>query len=688
MSTLTSFLAPAPYRRSRRRATARFLGGSAALWLGLLPFSGWAKTSWDAIPAEDLSATECKSYPGSSAEVLFQRQTFDASRLEAWSTHYMRIKVYSPKGVEEAGVLGLDYFDQQKVWDLFARVTKPDGSSTEFGKESFNDTLLAKIEGAKWKRKALAVPNLSAGDVVEMQWTQNVFTLSDFSYHWYCQQSVPVREYTFAIEGSAADYTVLYFNVAKAEVKRPSQYQGRLEMRDLPPFGSEPHMPPQKDVRGWFLLVFNHPYLRWYSKPNEMWKLISSAREEDFRLLTKPGSTLKAQAAQIVRGTASDEEKLQRLYDFCQSSVSNLTYLDTSDLQKAKKKLQNTPKQGPDETLKRKSGYAHHINELFAALARAAGFQVRLGLCASRNNTLNVRNPKGWLFINDPLVVVKIGDRWKPYAPGDYYTPAGMIDKANEMASYLRCEEDEVIFEQVPVSPAEKSALTRKGDFQIDAEGNLEGNVEVRMSGHEGSWRKRVWENKQDADINNELQESIAKQLPGAEISGIVWENLRGNALPLVVRYKVKVPGYAEVAGSRIVLTPDYFDHGKPALFSAEQRHYPIFFDHAWAEHDNIEIVLPEGFSLEAPSAPADVGDPSGALGVRYQVAYKPKHRRLSYHRDFALGGNGAIAFQAASYPAIKALTDAITRSDEHSLVLKPKPAAPPSDTAPAGGAH
>jgi hypothetical protein len=212
--------------------------------------------------------------------------------------------------------------------------------------------------------------------------------------------------------------------------------------------------------------------------------------------------------------------------------------------------------------------------------------------------------------------------------------------------------------------------------------------VELRMGGHEGIGRKRDWAYRLDADINNEFRESITRRLPSAEVSEMAWENLRGNTLPLVVRYKVRVAGYAAVTGARIELTPDYFDHGKLALFSAGQRHHPILFDHAWAEHDDIELILPEGFVLEAPRAPADVGDLAGILGVRCQVAYKPKHRQLSYHRDFAVGGNGAIAFQAASYPAIKALNDAISRFDEHSLVLKPKPVAPAAEAVPPGGAR
>jgi len=674
----------------RPRTACRLLIGIALLFLGLASASASSKSKWDPISAADLAATECKSYPGSGAEVLFHRNTLDSSRNDDWSTHYLRIKIYSPKGAEEAGVFHVDYYSWQKVWDLAARVTKPSGASAEYGKDSFNDSVVFKTEDAKLKRKVLAVPNLEAGDVVEMQWVQTVSTQTASmidSYFWYCQEEVPVREYTFAVKASRSDFNIFSFNVAKTEAKKSANTQAQLVMRDLPPFEKEVAMVPMKDVRGWFILLYSHPYLRWFSKPDEIWKEISTEQEEDFRLMTRPGLIIKNKAREIIGAAASDEEKLAKLYAYCQDNVQNLSYFDSPDLQKAKKKLEGDAdkKQSPDETLDRKFGYPHHINELFAALAQAAGYPVRLALCANRHNTLNIRNPKGWLFVNDDLVAVRVGADWKLYCPGDYYTPAGMIDRSNEFASYLRCEEDQAIFGQVPVSVADKSPVTRTAHLAIDADGNLEGDVEIRMGGHAGSSRKAKWADTQPAEIDQDFRTEITDRLPGAEVSDIVWENLRGNILPLIVRYKVKVAGYAEPAGSKLVLAPNYFEHKAAPLFSAETRQHPIFFDYARAEHDDIEIRLPEGFVVEAPSAPEEAGDLTNIMGVRYQLGYKRKKGLLNYHRDYALGGNGAIAFQAAAYPKLKALMDGIHQSDEHSLVLKPapRPIGPPAPPAP-----
>jgi hypothetical protein len=663
----------------RFRAPLIRLVSIAALFAGLAAPSAKAKPKWDPIPPADLAATECKSYPGSGAEVLFARETFGTTGSESWTKVYERVKVYSPKGVEKMGVFAFRYDYTESLWDLFARVTKPDGTVAEYGKECYNDTVLKKTKDAKTRLKTLAVPNLGVGDVVEMQWTANVTNKERTYYIWNSQETIPVRESIFTVTGSQSDYNLFCRNVANFEIKETGRNEPRLEMRDLPPFEAEPHMVPEGDVRGWFVLAFNNKYAKWFSKQGERWKQRSTYEEEDFRLLISPSKAVREKTVEVLQGATSDADRLARLYNFCQDNITNLDYFDSPELQEARKDLEgdNDEKQSPNQTLKRKTGFSHHVNELFASMARAAGYEVRLCLCASRLKTLNIRASNGWLFADDELVAAQVGGSWVLYSPGDYYVPAGMIKSRNEFASYLRCEEDKTEFGQVPVSPPEKSPVARKAHLQIDSEGNLEGDVEVSMGGHAGSSRKQDWAEDQQAEIDERLRAEITERLPGAEVSDITWENLKGRTLPLVVRYKVKVPGYAEAAGSKLVFVPNFFEHKTPALFTAETRHHPILFENAWADHDDIEIKLPEGFNLAAPSAPEEVSDAGGIFSVRYQLAYKRKSRVLNYHRDFALGGNGIIAFPVAAYPKIKALTDAIHESDEFSLVLKPIPAAP-----------
>jgi hypothetical protein len=247
-----------------------------------------------------------------------------------------------------------------------------------------------------------------------------------------------------------------------------------------------------------------------------------------------------------------------------------------------------------------------------------------------------------------------------------------MLDSNDEGVTALLCDPDKVIFETTPVSPADKSQVVRKGRFTLDPDGTLDGEVEEAFTGHEGIALKQKNAEKSADETDRDFREQLGKRLPTAEVSDLRWENLRTHEFPVGVHYKVHVPGYAEQAGKRLIAAPGYFQAGEPATLAADHRKLPIFFPFAHAEHDDVEITLPEGFELDHPSSPVDVAAQEKTIGAHYFLGYKPAHRILSYKRDFVLGGNGAISFQAASYPALKKRFALLHESDTHSLILKP----------------
>lgn len=650
----------------------------ALLAFGLLltgqPATVSAKEKWDPIAPEDLAATECKAYPGSSAEMLIKRQImdYDSAEKSQVSDFYQRIKIYSPKGADEEGIFKIDCGTEQKVWSIAARLTRQNGTVTEFTKKDFTESIYAKQGFAKIKRQTLAVPDLSPGDILDMKWSETVASRLNWYDQWMYQENLPIRRYEFFLRGAKFDSRMISFNEPKQANRPESEKLATLDLRDIPPFVPEPYMPPDRDARAWFLLLYTNPYMRLYSNSDELWRDHSAQLEEAYRSLTIPNSALKKKAAELTKGAATPEDKLRQLYDFCQHDISNLDYFISAELQKAKKKLDGKIRdQTPAQTFELQSGYSHHINELFAALARAAGFKLRFARSANRFFMCNVRHDNGWLFVEDMLVQAQVGEIWRCYAPGDYYVPAGMLDNAYEGALSLICDPDKKILEENPVSSGEKSPVVRQGRFVLDEEGTLEGEVEISMGGHVGSLKKKGWQAEQRAEIDAEYRATITKRLPAAEVSDLQWENLQGNKLPLIVRYKIKVPAYADVAGTKIILPANVFEHGAPAVFSAENRKHPVFFDHAWSEQDDIIITLPEGYTIEAGNAPANVGTLTGALGVAYELGFKPKSRQLLYKRNFVLGGNGVILFQPSKYPTLKRLFDIIGRSDEHTFVLK-----------------
>ena len=645
---------------------------------------GWAKDKWDAVADADLAAKESASSPGADAEILLSRQVINANWDESTLYHYVRAKIYTQKGVEDWGRFRAEVAPRARVKNLAGRVVKPDGTTVELQKSDFHESVLVKHEDDKWKQTEFAFPNLAPGDIAECQWTE-VFPAWLSGYSGFIQEAFPLREFRITIEKFPTAYWVEWQNCKGTQQSANGGTEMTLVVRNLPAFEKEDDMPPEWDFRAGLLLI---PDDRGTSK-QEQWQKFSLRESDGYPYMNRKAG-LKKTVAGLVAGAQTDEEKLQRLYRFCQSEVGNLKSSDTAAAKAERDKRNNDKRdrfQEPADTLESRLAWPGEINLLFAGLAKLAGFEVKRVDNASRADILNVKTDIGWVFLDREQIAVRVGGTWRFCAPGNYWVPYGMLDSNDEGVTALMCDPDKVIFDTTPVSPADKSQVVRKGRFTLDRDGTLDGEVEEAFSGHEGIALKQKNAEKSADETDRDFREQLGKRLPTAEISDLRWENLHTHEFPVSVHYKVHAPGYAEEAGKRLIVTPEYFEAGRQAQFAADQRKIPIFFPYAHEEHDDIEIVLPEGFELDHPSAPGDVAAQEKTIGAHYFLGYKPAHRILSYKRDFVLGGNGAISFQTASYPALKKRFGRLHESDTHALILKPaaeKVAAPAATAAPA----
>lgn len=65
--------------------------------------------------------------------------------------------------------------------------------------------------------------------------------------------------------------------------------------------------------------------------------------------------------------------------------------------------------------------------------------------------------------------------------------------------------------------------------------------------------------------------------------SNVQVENVTDPAKPLAYSYHVRIPGYAQRTGKRLILEPAFFKYGLPAVFTASTRKHwvnsPYYYD-------------------------------------------------------------------------------------------------------------
>ena len=640
-----------------------------------------AAEDWMPVDPAHLALKEPKVEKGADAEAMFWEIRVDDEVNENYARavrrHYVRVKIFTERGKETQAKVDLLFPKNVYVGDIEARTIKPDGQILLLKKEDVHERVMVKRRrGKRLSAKSFALPGVEPGAIVEYRWKETYMdTLTNYA-ELPIQRDVPtwqVRYYVKPLEYFPYPMRSLQFGVEKpAWVPQKYGYYGTV-FNDVPAFKEEPHMPPEDEARAWMLVYYTEPKDQ---KPEQFWRDYGREIYKWAKDDLKPHAEVTAAAQKAVEGATTDEEKLARLVEFCRTRIKNVSddAIRTSEADEKGARKNRSPR----ETLARGVGNSGQIDVLFAAMAAALGFDTRLAMTADRSEIFFEPAHMQPHFLTSFLVAVREGEKWKLYEPSSRYASKGMLRWQNEGLPVLVSDPKEPFFMDSPFTPAEKSVVRRTGRFKLAADGSLQGRVRLEYSGHSGYIRKESYDG-MTREKREEAVREMVKELHGnAEVSEVELDNVTDPERPLSVAYQVRVPEYAQRTGKRLLLQPAYFQKGRAATFTAQERRHPVMFDYPWSEQDDVQIELPEGFELDHPQAPAGVSIPPVAeYGVTLKIARATSTRTLIFERRMQFGGPGYILFPQERYAGVKKVFDSVHAGDGQVLSLKAAEAGP-----------
>lgn len=216
---------------------------------------------------------------------------------------------------------------------------------------------------------------------------------------------------------------------------------------------------------------------------------------------------MKAAVASIVGDAKTPEEKLQRIYDFCRTKIKNVN--DDANGMTDDERIKFKENKTPADTLKRGMGTGSNIDLLFAALAKAAGFDARLALAGNRDDLFFTRDLANISFLGSSFIAVRVGENWRFFSPAEMYTPFGMLGWPEEGQDTLITDSKEPVWVTTSVTAPEKSREKRTGKFRLLEDGTLEGDVRIEYTGHLASEKKEY----NDDDSASQREETLKRRL-------------------------------------------------------------------------------------------------------------------------------------------------------------------------------
>jgi hypothetical protein len=650
------------------KSIARLVLLSLVVCLSLiLPAAVFAGDDWKPVNPADLALKTPLVEKDADAEALSWEVRIDDSQVnELALNHYLRVKIFTERGKESQSRIDIPYYSSTRIRDIAARVVKPDGSVLELKKEDVFERTIVKAGGLKVKAKSFALPGVEPGSIVEYRWREVHAGGNLNRMRLQFQRDIPVQMVTYYLKPYMG-MRYLPFHMGEAQFVKGKEGFYQMTMNNMPAFREEPHMPPEDEVRSWMLIYYSEDLKL---EQQKYWKdygksIFATAKDE-----MKVSDEVKTAVAAIIGDASTPEEKLHRIYDFCRLKIKN-TSDDASGLSPDEKSKLKENK-SPADTLKNGRGTGDNIDMLFAALAKAAGFDARLALSGNRAEMRFERALVNSTFLGSSFIAVMVGDHWEFFSPAEMYTSFGMLGWPEEAQEALITDPKEPIWAQIGQAPADKSVAKRSGKFRLLEDGTLEGDVRMEYTGHLDYEKKEFNDDDSPAQREETLRDMVKAQMSTAELSEIRIENVTDPLKPFTYAYHVRVPGYAQRTGKRLFIQPEYFEHGVPIMFTASARKHLIYFNYAWSEDDDIEIVLPAGYALDNADAPAPIRPEAvqQLFGHDLKMAVAGG-RALIVHRKFFFGWPKPLMFAATNYDQIKALFEVVHQNDNHTITLK-----------------
>jgi hypothetical protein len=633
---------------------------------------GAMAADWPRIEPADLALAKPRIDPRADAEaLLWDVRVTDASSLDTPYTvlaHHLRIKVFTDRGRDDQSKVDLTYTDAARIRDVEARTITPDGRILELRGSDVFDRTIVKVDGVKVKAKSFVLPAVVAGSIVEYRWSEyrdsfaNYLELGlqrDLPVHVirYHIKPLPVRDLGFQMRTQS-------FNMATpASFKKDDGGYSLLEVQNVPALRRERYMPPETFVKSW-MLIYYADLATADLAPEKFWEKFGRSSYDDYKARLRANNDVAVAAKRATADAVALDAKIAALLGVIRERV-------TRDDRAASRRRADKDNTAAD-TLKRGNGSGEDIAVLFAAMATAAGLDARLAFTCDRDDAFCPVDYKQPYFLSHILVAVKDGNGWKFVDPNNRFAVDGHVRWQQEGLGALLLDPKTPAFVDIPPALSTYSTRKRAATLALSEDGVLEGDVTLEYTGHFAMANRERDADDSVADRQRRLTDDLSKDMPGIELTDFSFEHLEDPAQPYSLRFKIRVPGYAQKTGSRLFMQPAVIQRGAQALLTETPRRFSIHFPFPWSEQDTIALQLPADYEVESNETPQAVGLNNGSAAMYApKLVVDPNARRATFTRTFFVAGDSAIFYPAEAYAQWKNFFTAVRAADDFTLSLR-----------------
>jgi Domain of Unknown Function with PDB structure (DUF3857)/Transglutaminase-like superfamily len=621
------------------------------------------------VPAHDEKANAVVMYAEESVNVV------SADKIK--TTVRLAYKILRPEG-REYGIMFASFRSPgEKINNMHAWCIPAQGKDYEVKEREAAEASLPKIEGSELisdvKIKLLRMPAPDPGNIIgyEYEKEEQPLVLQDA---WRFQRDIPVRESHYSLQLPANwEYKASFLNHAEIKATQSGNNQWQWIINDIKELREEERMPPMQGLAGQMIVSFFPPggstdkvFSNWRDMGVWYWNLESGRR------VASPD--IKQKVAELTAHSGTPLDKMKALANFVQDDIRYVAIeLGIGGWQ---------PHPAPD-IFQHRYGDCKDKATLMGSMLQEIGVNSYQVAINTERGSITPDTPAHRGFNHQILAIQlpaevdsnsvvatirhpKLGPLLF-FDPTDELTPFGSI-RGDLQANYgLLVTPDGGELVELPMLPPAKNSIRRTGKLTLDANGQLQGEVEEVRVGDRASaerWRLRTVTN--DKDRIKPIESLLSGSLSNFRVTKASITNLQYPERPFGFHYSFVADSYAKTAGDLLLVRPRVLGEKSSGILEAkEPRQFPIEFEGPVHDEDTFEITIPIGYTVDdlPPPVKADFGFAS------YESKTEVKGNVLDYTRTFDVKELSVPVSKAGD---LKRFYRIIATDERNTAVLKP----------------
>ena len=563
-----------------------------------------------------------KSYPQDSsanAAILYKKQDtyFNAnlSSVELVTEIHERIKIYSKDGFDHATVV-VDLFngrsDEESIGKIKAYTYNLEGDKivkTELDKDQIFENELS----YNYNQVKFTMPNIKEGSVLEYKYVirSPFFTnIDEFTF----QYDIPVKK----VEAEIRTPKGFRFNqTSKGFIgfypKRSSKQDARLGMsvdilnytlNNVPALKEENFVDNIDNYRAgvMFELVsieFPGSAVRSYARSwSDVAKTIGNS--DDYKNQLDKTRSFDDLLDQLIEGKNDKMEKMGTIFKYVKDNIKWNGYDG--------KYFYN----GLKKTLNEKKGNSADINLMLVAMLRYAGLDANPVIISTKDNMIPLFPTVDRL--NYVIAYVRMNGKEYFLDATEEFSDINILPLKDYNWQGILIDNENMVWNLINIGYPEQTINQYAINATLNDEGELNGKLKSRYSNH-GAYLFRNKVKDKDLEVHITNRES---ELDHVEISNYEMENANQYEGNVSESFDFYYENASEVINDKIYLKPLSFLSMETNPFIEETRDYPIDFGYAFKEMYNVNIAIPEGYSVETLPQSAIMKLPDDLGSFRY----------------------------------------------------------------------